>query len=504
MWLLLNSNRNGSQRYTVAKNLLPQACIATVAIASLLSYSESIMAADWVLEPKVEHSVNYTDNVYLAPDGQEQQEWIVQINPLLAMKVNGRYMNANLNYRMQNIIYVSDNQRPNSIFHQLDAAGKAEIITNKLGLDATADYYQRNSSDQQVTGFDNIAITGKVINSARASLSPYFVYQFDDNVDLNIRYKYSRVDYSGSSVFDSKIGGVNLSVQGSKQDRRLSWQLSGSRTKVNYYSQPDIEFNSAELSTRYILRPRLSLLANAGYDVNNYQQIVGKPEPEGSSWSTGLTWVLGRRSVVTLLLGRHYYGDALSFSFNHRTRHSLWKMEYMEDVVAGSATGIDPYSYSDQFQQVPDADPRLNELNNDAKYNDQFSQVSTAEAYIRKRFSADCLINLRKIRFYVNALYDINQYQLSNVNENILTGSASWVKSLTESTNLEISENGQYIEYRDQVSKGLVQRIKFKLERKANKNMSEYISYSYTSRYANNSIDEYEQNYIQLGLDIQL
>lgn len=475
-----------------------------LAIVSQLIQPASVSAKDRMVDPGLAYSVSYTDNVDLAPSDQALQEWIAQITPSLSMHMDGRKITGDMTYQMQNIFYARDfvtsNQNRSRVFHQLDADGKVEFIADRLGVDVSADYQQRNGGDQQITTFDNYSLTGNSINTARATLSPYAAYQFDDYAVINMRYAYNRIDYEGLNIFDAETNNVRLSLQSGRQFKRFAWLVSGRRNKINYYSRPDISFNNAVINTQYKLRPRLTMLVNVGYELNRYPYLSSQSSPQGRYWSSGITWKLGGRTVVNVLTGERYYGDTFSFMFQRRARHGPWSFNYNEDVVTGlgGVTGQD-YSVS-LFQQDPMDEPASTELPGVEEFYDRLNPLTSTEAFVRKRMILDQVFNNRKSSLHINVIFDNNLYQLSGDKERILIGNATWLLRMASNVSLKISEYGQYIEYRDQATKGLMQRFSINLERQLNQYITGSVAYRYTSRDTNNSLGEYKQNFIELGM----
>jgi len=480
---------------------------SAVLFCSHLYLMPGIAAAEIRMEPAVELLASYSDNVNLAPDGQQQDEWISQINPMVLIDASGNKANTNISYKMQNIIYGSDiissGQEKSQIFHRLNADSRVDLMKDKVGVNISADYYQVNRPDSVIRAFDNLSTADYMINTAHLSVNPYLAYQLGDYSDIDLRYGYNRFDYSGRSILDGQGNEVTATIKSGKNFDRLLWGFDGRYSKTNYFRQPDIKLASAKLETLYKTLTHISVLVNAGYDSNRYQrQDIGAPT-KGMDWSVGLEWNPSKRFKVHALKGRRYYGDTVSWLFTYYTKKSQTNIQYQEDIMT-AANNLN--NFIADMPQPEQPDELQNSTPADDGFNDDYNRMNplaTTEAFIRKRTNLDYSLGVKRSIFRVNAVYDNNLYLLSGNKEQVLNGLASWQWNLSAKTSAIFSEIGQYTKYRENRSKELTHRFSAALEIRVNKNMSARASYQYTRRYATGALSEYNQNYAELGLSVK-
>src|SRR3569832_101601 len=81
----------------------------------------------------MEISEIYTDNVALS-SGDEQAEWVTEVNPGFSLDGESGRAKLNLNYRLQNLFYASEGSYGSN--HQLAANGNVEVAREFFFVDA--------------------------------------------------------------------------------------------------------------------------------------------------------------------------------------------------------------------------------------------------------------------------------------------------------------------------------------------------------------------------------
>ena len=150
-------------------------------------------AAEWTLVPLVAVLETYDDNIRLAGDGQEEEDYITQINPGFSLVGKGRYSELMLDYTMQNIFY-KNNDKYDDAYHNLRALNSTEVYRNHLYFDASVNYSQRTINLQQTSSTDNLAITDNRTDVVFYTAKPYFIYNFGQSTKLLLEHSYAKID----------------------------------------------------------------------------------------------------------------------------------------------------------------------------------------------------------------------------------------------------------------------------------------------------------------------
>ena len=115
-------------------------------------------AAEWRIEPRLEVRETYTDNVSLAPRGQEQSDWVTEINPGVSVHARGARLQLHVDYTFQQLLYAS-NQDGNGHNNLLNGAGLLDIWNHNLFLEGNANIAQQNATPFGPQATSNVSFT---------------------------------------------------------------------------------------------------------------------------------------------------------------------------------------------------------------------------------------------------------------------------------------------------------------------------------------------------------
>lgn len=311
----------------------------------LLGPTCAVQAANWAFTPYVTLGEIYTDNVTLAPEGQEQEDFITLINPgFLLTREQGR-VRANIAYQMQNLFYAKESDF-NETHHQLDALGVAEIAPEHLYIDATTSISQQVIDPQQVAATENRSVTGNRTDVTTASISPYIRHDFGTSTQGLARYRYGIVDFDesevGNQADDATLNGGLIALGSNPEGRRFGWLAAYNNEQVHYDNiDASDTFQKAGLRLDFGLTSKLGLVAIGGYEDNKFERSTTTFDPDSSFWSAGFTLDPTSHDRIQALYGERFFGNTYLFSWEHRARRFATQVNYSEDVrtVAQSLLG---------------------------------------------------------------------------------------------------------------------------------------------------------------------
>lgn len=306
--------------------------MACSAVAAMLLMPAGVSnAVDWKLTPHLAVSETYSDNIGLAPHGQERSDWVTQIMPGFSLYRDSARLKLNVNYGLQALFYASESDR-NTVNHVLDAKGNAELVENLFFLDATAGMSQQNISLLGPQSADNLSLAGNRTDVRTLSLSPYLRKNFGVAATGEARYTHEVVDAGDQ---DSKADRVLLKLASGPSFGRLGWGLNYAKEKTDFSNFPDVEREVVSGTLSYLLRPNLSLIGTAGREENTY--VFTGSAPEGSFWSAGFSWAPTPRTDIGASVGRRFFGSTHALNFNHRQQRAVWNLSYTQDIVTSQS-----------------------------------------------------------------------------------------------------------------------------------------------------------------------
>lgn len=324
--------------------------------------------ADWSFAPSINLRETWTDNVMLAAEGDERSQFITELTPGFALQNKGPRLEFRANYNKRFYKYADENlrgpngQNANSGQQSLQADLKAKLISETLYLDSNA-----TISEQGVSAFGPSA-GGSPANPYAPGISsqiktwrvsPYLLHRFGSQANAELRYAHDKVSSDRSDFGASTSDQLTLNLASGSAYRNIGWNL--------YYNRQDLEDSIAQSSSsqsvlgtlNYLYSPQLTLTVTAGYDEYDYQSLGGKTK--GKNWSVGGSWRPSGRTSVQLNVGKRYFGDSYFLAANHRTRTSVWSLNYSDAVTTTRSqfqlpSAIDTFALIDQLftAQIPD------------------------------------------------------------------------------------------------------------------------------------------------------
>jgi uncharacterized protein (PEP-CTERM system associated) len=331
-----------------------------MALAALLLAPSA--RADWTFVPTLELRQTYTDNVALQREGQEQGQFVTEITPGMLLKHAGPRLVVNANTQLQYFAMQDhDVSGTNRTARRLAADARGKLIDDFLYIDANANRSQQNISPFGQTYVGNTYASANRTEVTTWRVSPYVVHRFDALATLETRYTRDAVDAGRTGLGNTTGDSLSVKLDSGTAFRKVGWGVQVSGQTIDEEVANDTTIKTANANLRYILSPKLSLNAGLGYDSYDYQAVAGKAT-SGKAWNTGFTWAPSSRSNVTASLGRRYYGPSRSLKAMHRSRHTVWNINYDDSVSSTRANfllpaAIDTASLLDDLFRASYPDP---------------------------------------------------------------------------------------------------------------------------------------------------
>ena len=438
--------------------------LVRIIAAGLLLVSQQVIAAEWLVTPNLNLRETYTDNVSLAPTGNESRDWVTEVNPGIAISGTSSRLKAKVVYAMQNLFY-KYNTSSNTTNNQLYANANAKLLDEILFLDANASISQQNISLFGAQPPDNTNITRNRANVSNYSISPYLRNSFYEIASYELRFTHSKF-YSDTYWLNNSVeDSVLLDINNGAAFSSLGWGLHLNKQITDYDNgqRNGTQIYSGDL--RFPITPAFRLTAARGYENYDYVSLTGLP-PEGHFWSAGFAWNPSALTNVEANTGQRFYGKSHFLSANHHSRNTIWTVGYNEDITTTQSQFIIPgtintSSYLNQLWTPSIPDPLLRQqfidnfiLNNNlptslASSNNYF----TNSYFLQKQWQVSVAINSSKSTLLLSGYDTLRIDQTAQTIDNILGsnsltidqstkqlgGTAFWNWRYTPRTNFNVS-----------------------------------------------------------------
>jgi uncharacterized protein (PEP-CTERM system associated) len=285
---------------------------------------------EWEIHPTLSIQETYTDNLRLRPEGAAQSDWVTRLRPGISLRRTGARARFSASYAPELVYRAREESR--DLYHYLSARGNAELVEEFLFIDASTSVTQQNVSLSGPQAENNVNVTENRTSVRSYSLSPYLRRDFGHDARGELRFTRSEVSYSANNLFSSEANRIDMRLWSGPAFKLLTWNLAYNKQRIDYaQNQQSTDLERISAGGKRLITPQLGLLANIGYENNDY--VTLGPEPKGSFWSVGPEWTPTPRTHLSATTGRRYFGSSHALDFSHRTRLTTWRVNYNEDIT---------------------------------------------------------------------------------------------------------------------------------------------------------------------------
>jgi len=309
-----------------------------ILIIYLLLAKGALHAAEWTRDYGVGATINYVDNIALAGSGLEQSDTVMETRPYISAQAEGGRTNFDLYYQLQALNY-SKNNDANTIYHQLFADMKAELLENLFFLDLQATNSQSIISTSGNLPVGNIPISRNRTDVATYSVSPYISRKLSGTVNLLLRATFSKTFYDDNFVqnIGSEVDNknYNFSMNNANSSNIIGWKIDANRSEFSTNIIDKNYYAVESLTLSYNRSKKLEPYATVGYEDNSiYQSTLSSG---GSFWEVGMEWNPTQRTSISAARGKKFYGDSNKFSWSTQGRSLQLVVDYNESVTTSSS-----------------------------------------------------------------------------------------------------------------------------------------------------------------------
>lgn len=315
--------------------------------------------AEWRVVPSLEVRETYSDNARLAPAGAAHGQFISDIGPSIVASTSGPRLTLRALFSTHLYGYSGDSAGLSRSQRQLNGDARAKLIDDLLFVDASGSIGQHS-----ISAFGPPVATNDYSSSNRTEvstwrISPYLVHRFGAFASSELRYTRDSVKAGSSGLGSSNSDAAALSVSSGPAFSTIGWGLQLNQQKLRDSNSGASTSQAALANLRYRVTRGLDLNATGGYDKQDYQSLGGATA--GKNYSLGFDWKPSTRTGIRASAGKRYFGNSYLLALNHRSRRTVWNINYNDAITTTRAqllapTMIDTASMLDQLftANIPD------------------------------------------------------------------------------------------------------------------------------------------------------
>lgn len=288
--------------------------------------------AQWKVTPAVDLRETYTDNVRLDANNASHGQFVTELSPSLTIANNSPRLKLGAAIREHLYAYSGDRlDGTNSSSLDVQADARAKLIQDLLFLDASASIAQQSISafGPQVNNNGYASANRGEVRTYR--ISPYVIHQFGAFATTQARYTRDSVSSGTAGFGDSTADSLLLSIASGTTFHTLGWGLDASRQDLDQTLAGKSSSQQATARLLWRVGRELTLNASAGYDKYDFGRLGGVSA--GKSHALGFTWTPSLRTSIQASAGKRYFGNSYSLVAMHRSRRTIWNINYSDGVT---------------------------------------------------------------------------------------------------------------------------------------------------------------------------
>ncbi|WP_019025613.1 MULTISPECIES: TIGR03016 family PEP-CTERM system-associated outer membrane protein [unclassified Thioalkalivibrio] len=306
-------------------------CLVAVLGGGTLALPASGLATEWDFTPRVTVGVEATDNVRLAPRGQEDADLIGHARPGFTLRRDGVRNDTRVDYQLNHRTHLSESSEDRTT-HMLRARNQTEVIEDTFFVDVTASRREQATSLLDPVGIGGSTPRSNIEETSYYSVSPNLQNEFGTFARQDIRYTYDERHYHRSNRASSTGNRAEYTLDSGPTFDRVFWQLAGFYDRLKYEDGLEGEFSEISATLGYNIGRTLRVFGVVGEEFNDYETL--RDENDGSFWEVGVGWTPTPVTSVEARYGERFFGTTRALSATHRSRRASYSVSYTEGITS--------------------------------------------------------------------------------------------------------------------------------------------------------------------------
>jgi len=467
-----------------------------------------VFAGNWVVEPGLSLTGIITDNLMLAPPGQESRGYVGQTVPSFAIKGTGRRASLDAYYQMENLTYPNRDHlfRNSTTYHQANASGSIELSRDLFFLKGAGRYYQETLRSDDRISYDNINPVGNKGDILSVTLAPYLKHDFGTKMHVDALYERGHVDSRATGgQFDADTNRYELKMNNHLSSSLFHWDVNYQKLDEQRAGIVDTSQESTNASLYYRVTDNFSMLIRNEYENNDIQ--TSRNIVNGSWLGVGFLWEPGSKLSLEVLYGdrgseadikwRPNVRTSVNLAYNnkeiglnpgaswgvdlaYRMRRSAVKISYFEEVTSYQ------YLLLQQGNQVPLLDsagnPVVDPVTNLPLYTVEQLLGLTNENFLREHGAVSMSYKTRRVDVSLSGYAESRRYEQLLDIERILDINMTWEWHFAKTMDLLLQGEGQSRKKNTDTSADKFGIARLALSRRLSTTLSAAVEARYTRR----------------------
>ncbi len=275
----------------------------------------------------------YSDNIKLAPAGFEDGQRVAEISAGVDFAHTQERQDTHISYLAQGVFYGESNDS-DEVFNTLNATSQWALVSNRVFLDLYGVYDQTIVDPTGSYSFNKLALTGNRTDVAIVGASPSVALGIGENVEGEIRFTDTLINYADPEVEDSNEQVLSFVLGNYGSTRGGTWAVTYDQEEFDYELSPLVHFEIFDVELGAWVTPTVRLFTNQGLE-SDYTLVgqpgAGSPGLDDHYWYAGVDWRPNDRHEVVVSSGERSFGEAHRVNWSYRSARGGIVVGYAEE-----------------------------------------------------------------------------------------------------------------------------------------------------------------------------
>ena len=293
-----------------------------------------VRATEWTFSSGANASLTLTNNVALAPPGQQQADAVLALSVPLGLHRDGPRVKLQADYVPTVFLYAKNNDA-NYVQNYLRGLMSVEAINDFFFVDAIAKILPGYISPVLARPESGASITQNQTQQTTLGVSPYIRHGSDTDWNYLIRNDNYWTVYNTSGLSNSVTNAMSADLVSPAARLRYGFDYAYLYTG---FETPPTSYNQEVGRVRPIVTvtPRLNVSARLGYETNDYSPT----NRSGPVYGAGARWTPTPRTTLDGFLEHRFFGPSYRLDLSHRTRLTSWRLSGTRNVYTAQDQGL--------------------------------------------------------------------------------------------------------------------------------------------------------------------
>lgn len=282
--------------------------------------AENARPGKWNFSARAAAELTFTNNVALAPPGQEESDLILGLSLPLGVRRAGPRTLFLAEY-IPTVYLYARNRESDYLQNNLRSFLSVEAVDDFFFVDAIANSYPTYVSPFLPRPGEGASISENRTQQTTLGFSPYIRHETPRGWSYLLRNDNFWNGYSDAELASSFASRLFADIQ--SPPTRLNYGFDYTYLYTNDQAQPSAYYQQVG-RVRPTLRATRTLTVSGrlGYESNDYLT----PRYTGAVYGAGIVWTPNPRTRLDGYLEHRFFGSAYDLNLNYRTRRTVWKL----------------------------------------------------------------------------------------------------------------------------------------------------------------------------------